>query len=176
MADSNVLKSKISTFDAVIMVAFAVLADIFNMIPGLNFIVSAISLVGYQLAFWLRGVDKTGYNIAGNLMEVVPFLSTLPATTAGVMMTIHFQWKKEAIERKELEEKAKAEKIRSANQQIENFKKQAQAAQAMSAAADYSRPQNIDVRPPSSQARPSNRNPLPQNVGRPKSDSAQRVA
>lgn len=45
--------------------------------------------MGFQLYFFMKGVKKVSkYSLAGNLFEFIPFLSFLPAVTAGVVATI----------------------------------------------------------------------------------------
>ena len=78
---------KISAPEAVLLITFALIADLLNWIPIVNWIVTAITLPGFQLYFMMKGVR--GYaSLAGNLVEFVPFLSALPAVTAGVVAVI----------------------------------------------------------------------------------------
>ena len=79
---------KISSFDATILIIVAVIFDLFNWIPIINIFITFVSLVGFQLYFFLKGVKKAKYSLAGNVFELVPALSILPAITAGVVATI----------------------------------------------------------------------------------------
>lgn len=78
---------KISGPEAYLLVAFALLADAINWIPVVNWFVTAITLPAFQIYFMMKGVRGIA-NIAGNLVELVPFLSFLPGVTAGVIATI----------------------------------------------------------------------------------------
>ncbi len=69
------------------LVMIALLFDLLNWIPIINWLVGIFSFLGFGLYFFARGI-KQKYNIMGNLFEFLPFLSFLPAVTAGVVATI----------------------------------------------------------------------------------------
>ena len=79
--------SKISMGEAYFLVAFAVIADLINWIPLMNWFVTAVTLPAYQFYFHSKGV-KTWWSLAGNLGEALPLVSVLPLVTGGVVMTI----------------------------------------------------------------------------------------
>lgn len=78
---------KISTPEIIILVLFAVIADLINWIPVINWVVTAVTLPGFQLYFMIKGVRGI-YSLAGNAVEAIPALSVLPAITAGIIVTI----------------------------------------------------------------------------------------
>ena len=78
---------KISDGEAVLLIAFAITADILNLIPFFNILVTIVTLFGFQLYFIMKGVVG-GYNLAGNLIDIIPGLNFLPMVTAGVVATI----------------------------------------------------------------------------------------
>ena len=78
---------KISLPEAYLLIAFALIADLINWIPIVNWLVTAVTLPGFQLYFRMKGV-KGIWGLAGNLVELIPFLSVLPGITAGVVATI----------------------------------------------------------------------------------------
>jgi hypothetical protein len=86
MEDQN--QPKISMPEIILLVMFALLADALNWIPIINIFVSAVSSMSFQLYFFMKGVKKAKYSLVGNLLEFIPFLSILPAVTAGVVATI----------------------------------------------------------------------------------------
>jgi hypothetical protein len=80
-------KPKISLAEAYLLIAFAIISDLINWIPVVNWIVTLVTLPGFQLYFYLRGVK--GYAaLAGNIIELIPFLSVLPCITVGVILVI----------------------------------------------------------------------------------------
>ena len=83
----NENQPKISPGEAYFLIAFAVIADLINWIPVVNLLVTLITLPGFQLYFKMKGVKGTASK-AANIIELVPFLSTLPAITTGVIITI----------------------------------------------------------------------------------------
>ena len=79
--------AKISMVEGFLLVSFALIADALNWIPVLNWVITVVTLPSYQIYFMIKGV-KGYYNLAGNLAELLPVLSALPAITAGVVATI----------------------------------------------------------------------------------------
>ena len=79
--------AKISMVEGFLLVVFALIADAINWIPILNWIVTIVTLPSFQIYFMIKGV-KGYYNLAGNVIELIPLLSWLPAVTAGVVATI----------------------------------------------------------------------------------------
>lgn len=78
---------KITGSEIYFLLAFALLSDAINWIPFINFFVTAVTLPGYWFYFNMKGVP-TGWSLGGNLAEFIPFISFLPAVTAGVLVTI----------------------------------------------------------------------------------------
>lgn len=80
---------KISGGEIYFLLAFALLADAVNWAPIVNWIVTMVTLPGYQFYFKMRGVNGA-WSLGGNLIELIPLVSMLPAVTAGVLATILF--------------------------------------------------------------------------------------
>lgn len=78
---------KISTTEAILLISFALLADLINWIPLVNLIVTFFTLPAFQFYFYLKGVRGI-YSLIGNLIEIIPFLSILPGITVGIIATI----------------------------------------------------------------------------------------
>lgn len=85
-------EAKISTVEAYYLIVFAIMADLVNWIPIVNILTTVVTLPVFQFYFRIKGV-KSMYSLAGNLAEVIPFVSVLPAITAGVLVTIIVDWK-----------------------------------------------------------------------------------
>src|SRR3989344_6404670 len=83
-------KSKILPMEAYFLIAFAIIADLINWIPIVNWFVTLITLPAYQLYFYLKGM-RGAYSLVGNLIELVPALSVLPGITTGVVLAIIFE-------------------------------------------------------------------------------------
>ncbi|MEK7554404.1 MAG: hypothetical protein AAB518_00240 [Patescibacteria group bacterium] len=78
---------KISLPEILLIVPIAIISDLINPIPILNWVVTLFTLPGFGLYFYWKGVK--GYaSVAGNLLEFFPALSALPGVTAGVIATI----------------------------------------------------------------------------------------
>ncbi len=78
---------KIPTPVAFILIVVAIIADLINWIPGVNIIVTILTL-GYQFYFWSAGVP--GFiGIIGNVIEFIPGLSVIPALTAAISLTVY---------------------------------------------------------------------------------------
>ena len=69
------------------LITFALISDLINWIPVLNLIVTFLTLPAFQLYFILKKA-KGVYSLAGNLAELIPGISILPAVTLGVLTTI----------------------------------------------------------------------------------------
>ena len=80
---------KISAGEIYFLLAFALLADAVNWVPVVNWLVTLVTLPGYQFYFKMKKVGGL-WSLAGNLVELIPFVSILPAITAGVLATILF--------------------------------------------------------------------------------------
>ena len=81
------MQSRISTVEAYFLIAFAIIADLINWIPFMNWFVTVITLPAYQFYFHSKGV-KSWWSLAGNLGEALPIFSILPLVTGGVVATI----------------------------------------------------------------------------------------
>ncbi len=78
---------KISAPEAFFLIIVAVIADLINWIPFVNWLVTFVTLPGFQFYFMIKRVK--GYAaVVGNLIELIQFLSFLPAITAGVLGVI----------------------------------------------------------------------------------------
>ena len=78
---------KISTAEAILLVFFAIIADVINLIPFINILATIVTFTITQLYFRMKGVKAT-FNIIMQLLEFIPIVSVLPLTTAGVVVTI----------------------------------------------------------------------------------------
>ena len=78
---------KISLPEAFFLVSFALIADLINWIPYINFVVTAMTLPAFQLYFYFKGINGV-FSLAGNLIDAIPFASIVPSVTAGVLATI----------------------------------------------------------------------------------------
>ena len=83
-------ESKILPMEAYFLIAFAIIADLINWIPVVNWFVTLITLPAYQLYFYLKGMRGI-YSLVGNVIELVPALSILPGITTGVVLAIIFE-------------------------------------------------------------------------------------
>src|SRR3989344_6893565 len=83
-------KSKILPMEAYFLIAFAVIADLINWIPVVNWVVTLITLPAFQLYFYLKGMRGI-YSLVGNVIELVPVLSILPGVTTGIVLAIVFE-------------------------------------------------------------------------------------
>lgn len=73
--------------EAYLLIAFAVIADLINWIPVLNWIVTLVTLPAYQIYFYMKGMRGI-YTMTGNLIELIPALSALPGITTGVVVAV----------------------------------------------------------------------------------------
>ena len=81
-------KPKISLPEIYLLVVFALIADLINWIPVVNWLVDLIELPGYWLYFRMKGVLTHGWLIGGGVVEAIPVLSVLPGTTASIVAII----------------------------------------------------------------------------------------
>ena len=80
---------KISTTEAVFLIMAAIIADSINWIPVVNWIVAAVMFPVTQIYFRMKGVKAT-YALVGNIIEMIPILSALPAYTFSIAAVIYF--------------------------------------------------------------------------------------
>lgn len=78
---------KISITEAYFLIVFAILADLINWIPILNWAVTIITLPSYQLYFYIKRMRGI-HSLIGNLIELIPVLSVLPGITTGIVIAI----------------------------------------------------------------------------------------
>jgi len=98
-------KPKISTVEALLLIIVGVIADLINWIPVVNWVVAAFMFPVTQIYFRLKGV-KGVYGLVGNLIELIPFLSVLPAYTFAFAATIYIDRKPESAAAKAVEKAA----------------------------------------------------------------------
>ncbi|MEK9186342.1 MAG: hypothetical protein AAB885_02015 [Patescibacteria group bacterium] len=79
---------KISTTEAMFLIMAGVVADLINWIPVVNWIVAIFMFPITQLYFRMKGV-RGQYALIGNIMELIPGLSVLPAYTIAMVATIY---------------------------------------------------------------------------------------
>ena len=103
---------KISTPVAFVLMAFAIIADLINWIPGVNIIVTVLTL-GYQLYFRMVGVTGV-IGLVGNSTEFIPGLSVIPALTAAIGLTIYVDWHPESALAKKINQAASKLKSKKA--------------------------------------------------------------
>src|SRR3989344_7668550 len=82
--------SKFSPMEIYLLITFAIIADLINWIPVVNWIVTLITLPAFQLYFYLKGMRGI-YSLVGNAIELVPVLSILPGVTTGIVLAIVFE-------------------------------------------------------------------------------------
>ena len=73
-----------------LLITFAIIADLINWIPIVNWVVTLITLPAFQLYFYLKGMRGI-YSLVGNAIELVPVLSILPGVTTGIVLAIIFE-------------------------------------------------------------------------------------
>lgn len=81
-------RNKISDVEAILLIIGGLIADIINWIPGINVLVGIVVFPITQLYFRAKEVKGT-YSLVGNIIELIPFLSVLPAYTAAFAVTIY---------------------------------------------------------------------------------------
>lgn len=78
---------KISPGEIYFLIVIAVISDLINWIPVVNIFVTLVTLPGFQFYFRYKGLKGTA-SLAANIIELIPFLSVLPAITTGVIIII----------------------------------------------------------------------------------------
>jgi len=79
---------KTNIVEIFLVMSVTIIADLISLIPGVNWVVSAIMFPGSQFYFWTRGL-RSSYALMGNLVEFIPFISILPAYTAMYAVTFY---------------------------------------------------------------------------------------
>jgi len=80
-------KPKIQAVEIYLLLVFAILLDAINAIRGLNIPIAALSLPCFYFYFKSKKVPAYPEVIA-QIIEFIPGLSAIPATTAGVIVCI----------------------------------------------------------------------------------------
>jgi hypothetical protein len=78
---------KISTPEAILLIFFAIIADLISLIPFINILSAIVTFFITQFYFRMKGL-KTGVNMVMQLLEFIPILSVLPMATVGVVAVI----------------------------------------------------------------------------------------
>ena len=78
---------KISDGAIYYLIVFAVIADLINLLPLVNILSTLITLPIFQIYFRLKGIKSTSF-VVSQMIEFIPIISILPATTAGVVIVI----------------------------------------------------------------------------------------
>ncbi len=81
------MEPKISGVEATLLIIVAVVADLIGLIPIVNIIGTLISLAITQAYFRIKGVKATA-SLVAQLIDLIPVLSILPATTTGVAIVL----------------------------------------------------------------------------------------
>lgn len=79
---------KISTPEAILILMVTVIADLISIIPLVNWLASAVMFPVTQFYLRLKGIKGT-YMMIGNVIELIPILSALPAYTTAMAITIY---------------------------------------------------------------------------------------
>lgn len=79
---------KISTPEAILILMLTLIADLISVIPIVNWLVSIIMFPATQFYLRLKGI-KSLYMTIGNVIELIPVLSALPAYTTAMAITIY---------------------------------------------------------------------------------------
>lgn len=82
---------KISFMVGYWLLLFAIVADLINWIPGINLLVAWTILPLFSLYYFMNGLRGTAHfatQIVQYIVETVPALSILPATSIGVLIII----------------------------------------------------------------------------------------
>lgn len=91
---------KISFLEAVLLVTYIGLTDLVGIILvifGLDdfFILDLFTFPVTQIYFRFKGIDKAQYDLAMNLLELIPYIGALPLRTFGIIMVIREDWRSE---------------------------------------------------------------------------------
>jgi hypothetical protein len=78
---------KISIPEAMLLMIIAIIADLIGWIPIVNWVVAIFMFPITQLYFRLKGV-KGFFSLIGNLAELIPVISALPAYTFSIGATL----------------------------------------------------------------------------------------
>jgi len=79
---------KISTPEAILILMITAIADLISIIPLVNWLVSVVMFPVTQFYLRLKGIKGT-YMVIGNIIELIPILSALPAYTTAMAITIY---------------------------------------------------------------------------------------
>lgn len=79
---------KISTPEAILILMITVIADLISIIPVINWLVSVVMFPVTQFYLRMKGLKGTTMLI-GNIIELIPGLSALPAYTTAMTITIY---------------------------------------------------------------------------------------
>ena len=84
---------KISLVEAFILLSYIGLTDVVGLVLvlfGLDdfFILDILTFPVTQIYFRMKGIPKAGYDVAGNVAELIPYLGALPIRTLGVALVI----------------------------------------------------------------------------------------
>ncbi len=82
------MSPKISTTEAVFLILAGIIADLINWIPVVNWVVAAVMFPITQIYFRIKGV-RGHYALIGNILELIPVLSVLPAYTLAMAATVY---------------------------------------------------------------------------------------
>ena len=79
---------KISTPEAILILMVTAIADLISIIPLVNWLASIVMFPVTQFYLRLKGI-KGMYMMIGNVIELIPILSALPAYTTMMAITIY---------------------------------------------------------------------------------------
>ena len=84
---------KISLVEALLLVMYVGFTDLIGLVLvffALDdfFILDVLTFPVTQIYFRMKGVNKAGYDVAANLLEIVPYLGALPIRTVGILAVI----------------------------------------------------------------------------------------
>lgn len=90
------MEPKISTAEAILLIIFALIADVINLIPLINILATVITFTLTQLYFRMKGIKAT-FNMVMQFLEFIPVISALPLTTVGVIVVIILDHNQKAV-------------------------------------------------------------------------------
>jgi len=88
-------KQRIENVPAVFLVIGAIVVDLFNWIPGVGSVVTAIAWFIFNLYFYFKGISifsgkKLAANLGAIIVGLIPFLDVLPETLVGMIAIIMY--------------------------------------------------------------------------------------
>lgn len=109
------MEPKISTVEIIFLLFATLIADLLSVVPIFNWVVSAVMFPTMQFYLKMKGVSGA-YALVGNVIELIPVLSILPAYTAAILMTIYIDRHPTSLVAKTVEKVTKVVPAKTATQ------------------------------------------------------------